>query len=53
MGCNGERESSLGPFVGNEEGGQDEVERRMMTRMKRDENEGDPEDSVIEGGQGG
>ena len=53
MDCDGECKTFLGPFVGNEEEGQDEVERRMMTRMKRDENEGDPEGSVIEGGQGG
>ena len=53
MGCGGERESFLGPFVGNEGGEQDEVERRMTMRMKRGENEDDPEGSVVEGGQGG
>ena len=53
MGCDDGRESSLGPFVGNEEEEWGEVEKRMRTRTRRGENEGDPAGSSVEGGLGG
>ena len=52
-GCDSERENSLGPSVENEEEGWDEVGKRRRTRMRRGENEGDPEGNVVEGDRGG
>ena len=53
MGCDDEHESSLGPFAENGEEEWGEVERRTRMRMKRGENEDDPEDNGVGGGQGG
>ena len=53
MGCDDRRESSLGPFIGNEGEEWDKVEKRMRMRMTRGENEDDPVGNAIEGGQGG
>ena len=53
MGCDDGRESSLGPFARNEVEEWDEAEKRTRTRTTRGENEGDPEGSSVEGGQGG
>ena len=53
MGCDVGCESSLGPFIGNEEEERGEVEKRMRTRTTRGENEGDPAGSSVGGGQGG
>ena len=53
MGCNNRRESSPGPFVGNEEEERDEVEKRMRKRTMRGENEDGPGGSGIEDGRGG
>ena len=53
MGCGDERASSRGPFAESREEEWGKVERRTRTRMKRGENEDDPEDTGVEGGQGG
>ena len=53
MGCIDGRESSLGPFIGNEGEEWDEVERRMRTTTTRGENEDDPVGNAVEGGRGG
>ena len=53
MGCDDGRESSQGPFVGNEEEEWGEVEKRMRMRTMKGENEGDPVGSGVGGGQGG
>ena len=52
-GCDDGHESSRGSFAENGEEEWDKVERRTRTRMKRGENEDDPEDNGVEGGQGG
>ena len=52
-GCDDRRESSRGPFVGNEEEEWDEVGKRTRMRMMRGENEDDPKGSGVGGGQGG
>ena len=53
MGCDDGRESSWGPFIGNEGEEWDEVEKRTRTRMMKGENEDDPEGNGVGGGQGG
>ena len=53
MGCDDGRESSRGPFAENGEEEWGEVERKTRTRKKGSENEDDPEDNGVEGGQGG
>ena len=53
MGCVDGRKSSPGPFAGSEEEEWDGVEKRMRMKMRRGENEDDPEGSGVEGGQGG
>ena len=53
MGCDDRHESSRGPFVKNGEEEWDEVGRRRTRRKKRDENEGNPEDNIVEGGRDG
>ena len=53
MGCDGKRESSLGPFVGNEEEGWDKVEKRMRMRTTWGESEDDPVGNGIGGGWDG
>ena len=53
MGCSGKHENSLGPFIEIMVGEWDEVGRKRMMMMKRDENKGDQEGNAIEGGRGG